>query len=189
MIAAYPELWGQHLCLDLVNSLERDQRGSGRMIDWLPKAGWRAKLLELWQLELDDPDEPVPIGAVMEFRVLVRTMLEGWVGGSKPDASATQALRTLIGLTPVARDVYEHPEGYRVEIRPLTRNWNWVLAEAAVSAFELMADGRPELLKKCGNPDCTWLFYDDSLNHSRRWCSSRACGNLLKVRRFRAQRK
>ncbi len=189
MVNGYPELWGDYLCLDLINSLEREYSGTGRMIDWLPKAGWRAAVLELWRLELDDPDEPVPMAAVVEFRARVRAMLEAWVRGGKVDATGVQFLRTLIELAPITRDVVQGPQGYVVEVRPLTRNWSWVLAEAAVSAFELMADGDKKLLKKCGNPDCTWLFYDDSLNHSRRWCSSRACGNLLKVRRFRALRK
>jgi predicted RNA-binding Zn ribbon-like protein len=64
-----------------------------------------------------------------------------------------------------------------------------VLAEMAVSVFQLLNEGSPDRLKVCRNPDCSWLFYDASLNHSRRWCSARACGNLLKVRRFRAERK
>ncbi|MCL6580471.1 MAG: CGNR zinc finger domain-containing protein [Firmicutes bacterium] len=44
-----------------------------------------------------------------------------------------------------------------------------------------------ELDKVCANADCGWLFYDDSRNRSRRWCDGRYCGNLIKVRRFRAK--
>lgn len=39
-------------------------------------------------------------------------------------------------------------------------------------------------IKKCENPHCSHLFFDDSKNQSRRWCSMRSCGNIMKARRF-----
>ena len=60
-----------------------------------------------------------------------------------------------------------------------------VLAEIAGSAVELMGTGDPNCLKACGNPGCSWLFYDTTLNHSRRYCSATPCGSLMRVRRFR----
>lgn len=39
-------------------------------------------------------------------------------------------------------------------------------------------------LKKCGNPNCSHLFYDSSKNQSRSWCSMKTCGNILKARNF-----
>jgi len=188
-IAAYTELWGRYLCLDLVNSLETDSRGSGQIFDWLPKPGWRSEFLESWDLSLDDPEEPVPMAALTELRSLVRPLVEAWGRGSGPDDRDVQTLRTLIGLAPITRGLISGSAGYEVEIRPLTRNWCWVMAEIAVSVIKLLNEGNPDHLKVCRNPDCSWLFYDETLNHSRRWCSARACGNLLKVRRFRAQRK
>lgn len=188
-ITAYPELWGRYLCLDLVNSLETDNRGSGQTFDWLPKPGWRSALLRAWDLSLDDPEEPVPMAALTELRALVRSLVEAWGRGSDPLPRDMQTIGTLIGLPPITRKLISGSDGYKVEIRPLTRNWNWVLAEVAVSVIRLLNEGNRDRLKACGNPDCSWLFYDDTLNHSRRWCSARACGNLLKVRRFRAERK
>jgi hypothetical protein len=43
-------------------------------------------------------------------------------------------------------------------------------------------------LRACGNRRCGWLFVDRSANGRRRWCDPRACGNRMKVRRFRARR-
>ena len=31
--------------------------------------------------------------------------------------------------------------------------------------------------------ECTWIFLDETKNHSRRWCSMRDCGNRAKARR------
>jgi predicted RNA-binding Zn ribbon-like protein len=39
------------------------------------------------------------------------------------------------------------------------------------------------------NADCLWVYYDDTRNRSKRYCDDKACGNLMKVRRFRARKK
>jgi predicted RNA-binding Zn ribbon-like protein len=48
-----------------------------------------------------------------------------------------------------------------------------------------MSDGSWERIKACGNPDCRWAFYDNSKNHSGRWCEMASCGNRMKARAFR----
>jgi predicted RNA-binding Zn ribbon-like protein len=45
---------------------------------------------------------------------------------------------------------------------------------------------RPRL-RACGNRRCGWLFVDRSANGRRRWCDPKACGNRMKVRRYRAR--
>jgi predicted RNA-binding Zn ribbon-like protein len=45
------------------------------------------------------------------------------------------------------------------------------------------------LLKLCGDPACRWAFYDQSRNHSSRWCDMKSCGNRQKARRFRSRAK
>jgi len=42
-------------------------------------------------------------------------------------------------------------------------------------------------LKLCGDPACRWAFYDQSRNHSSRWCDMKSCGNRQKARRFRTR--
>src|SRR6266850_220766 len=42
-------------------------------------------------------------------------------------------------------------------------------------------------LRACGNRRCGWLFIDRSANGRRRWCDPLACGNRMKVRRYRAR--
>ena len=43
---------------------------------------------------------------------------------------------------------------------------------------------RPRL-RACGNRRCGWLFVDRSANGRRRWCDPKACGNRMRVRRYR----
>jgi hypothetical protein len=52
----------------------------------------------------------------------------------------------------------------------------------------LVALGREKpRLRACGNRRCGWLFVDRSANGRRRWCDPKACGNRMKVRRYRAR--
>ena len=53
------------------------------------------------------------------------------------------------------------------------------------SAVDLLLDGEVRL-RACASDTCSWLFIDESKNHSRKWCSMRDCGNRAKVRRFRS---
>ena len=38
-------------------------------------------------------------------------------------------------------------------------------------------------VRRCANPECGWLFLDDSRAGKRRWCSMSSCGNRAKARR------
>lgn len=58
--------------------------------------------------------------------------------------------------------------------------------------LDAVAAGQWPRLKVC--PDCRWAFYDHTRNGSKRWClmsatgsDGRACGNIAKVRRYRAR--
>jgi predicted RNA-binding Zn ribbon-like protein len=44
-------------------------------------------------------------------------------------------------------------------------------------------------LKACDNGECRWLFYDESRSRTARWCSMRACGSILKARRYRERQR
>jgi predicted RNA-binding Zn ribbon-like protein len=59
------------------------------------------------------------------------------------------------------------------------------LAAILVSVAALAQSGEWRRLKVCPADDCQVAFYDQSRNHSRRWCSMEACGNRSKLRAFR----
>jgi predicted RNA-binding Zn ribbon-like protein len=53
----------------------------------------------------------------------------------------------------------------------------------ALHALDLLQTMPPDRLRRCDDDGCGWLFLDTTRNHSRRWCSSRDCGNRDRVRR------
>jgi predicted RNA-binding Zn ribbon-like protein len=70
-------------------------------------------------------------------------------------------------------------QGDRGLRRPL-----WPVVHAAV---QFLASDRRRRLKRCGG--CSFVFVDDSKNHSRRWCSMEDCGTAEKTRRYIAARR
>lgn len=58
-----------------------------------------------------------------------------------------------------------------------------VLFAVLTDAARLLGSERLPRLRECSSNDCTWLFLDETRNHSRRWCEMRACGNRNKARR------
>ena len=51
------------------------------------------------------------------------------------------------------------------------------------NAGDLLAGPRLDRVRCCANPECGWLFLDDSRAGKRRWCSMQSCGNRAKARR------
>jgi len=62
----------------------------------------------------------------------------------------------------------------------------WILA---LSASDLLTAEAAQAIRACANSECRWLFLDTSKNHTRRWCDMKICGNRMKARRFKAQRR
>ena len=76
--------------------------------------------------------------------------------------------------------------------------WEWTAPATALdrmlwsiahSGAEYLTAGDLSRLRECGGEQCGWLFEDTSKNRSRQWCHMQDCGNLEKVRRFRARRR
>lgn len=81
------------------------------------------------------------------------------------------------------------------EGRNVVACWNFkgapptaILGPVAWSAAGLLERGPLDRIKACPPAHgCGWLFLDLSKNRSRTWCSMKTCGNVAKVRRFRAR--
>lgn len=65
--------------------------------------------------------------------------------------------------------------------------WNAFAADLVV--LLVAAGDVADRLKMCGNPDCRWVYIDQSPNRSRKWCMRTTCGNRANVRRWRERQK
>jgi predicted RNA-binding Zn ribbon-like protein len=174
------------MCLDLINSEERDWRADGSVRDRLDDPAWQARFLARWA--------PAEVGAVVvgqadrqalrAARTILRAVVERVAAGARPDRAALAGLNGLIGATPFRYRLA--PTGERgYALQQVGPDRPALAAAAALSLARLLAEGEPERLKLCANPACRWAYYDDSRNRRRRWCDATTCGNLMKVRRYR----
>jgi predicted RNA-binding Zn ribbon-like protein len=107
------------------------------------------------------------IRSVMEHETTLETVLNRWIEETR--------VAVVVAGGRVRFAYNDNPAGSMVAI-----------------VLEAVAGGQWPRLKAC--PDCRWVFYDHTRNGSKRWClmnatgsDGRACGNIAKVRRYRAR--
>ncbi|MDI6870551.1 MAG: CGNR zinc finger domain-containing protein [Bacillota bacterium] len=176
--------------LELLNSDWHDYRGSGRSEDRIEDPSWLDRFLSRWGWKTVGLPDRAGRDDLRALRSLLRRLSEDFSTGRHPSEQDLAALNAVLAKTPTVQRVTRAGEaGYRVEQVPLQKDWDWVLGEIAASFVELLVHHDPRRIKVCENPDCGWVFYDESRSRTRRWCDARGCGNLLKVRRFRRRRR
>ncbi len=184
--SAIPSTPGEFACIDLVNSALTQYLGKGPGFDRLPLPEWQAWFLNRYGLGVDT-EYPAPIDELTALREQLRTTLERWAMAGSLTARDAEALDRWVSTTPLRQRVTKISGRIELTLEPLTRDWNWAMGRIAASVLEMVAGNAPERLKICGNPDCRRMFYDQTLNRSKRFCSASRCGNVMRVRRFRAK--
>jgi len=129
------------------------------------------------------------VAAVRELREAAAKVLYAALEGEEAPGSAVASLegyfqraRQAQRLQKVAGKLdWTFPQSNSLPELPL-----WLLS---LSAAELLTSDQMEKVRACGNAECRWLFLDTSKNHTRRWCDMKICGNRMKARRFKAQRR
>jgi predicted RNA-binding Zn ribbon-like protein len=78
-------------------------------------------------------------------------------------------------LNPAAKSIRWH--------RPTIRE---ALATIAQDAVVLFGDPtQKRRMRRCGNPRCIVIFYDDSRAGRRRWCAPNRCGDRMRAKLYR----
>jgi len=208
-----PPLIGERLCLDFVNSIEprgdpylsQEQRVAQRdyltsytdFLVWSVHASIMTEeeawpLLKQASLQASHAEETFKqiialreelymlFWKVASFQVVPEQALE-WLQQSYVDtlshAQLIKAERQYIWQWKVEKEYLASP--------------TWPIMQ---SALELLTAGDLTRLKLCpGTPGvwmaCSWLFYDESKNRSRHWCSMTDCGGRAKANRQTARRR
>jgi predicted RNA-binding Zn ribbon-like protein len=94
-----------------------------------------------------------------------------------------EALNQALAHAPVRKALRRGRSGYEWEVDARSGTALALLAPVLWSAGDLLAGPRLDRVRRCANPECGWLFLDDSRAGKRRWCSMSACGNRAKARR------
>ncbi len=180
---------GDHPALELINSERWYGRRPSGGEDVLDDPRWLAGYLERWGFRgLPSPTQS-DLSRLRSLRtVLRRAFMDVSTGGSITADDVSELDRALAGAT-VRRRIEARRGSYGLALEPGARDWRWIAAEIAASFVDLLETGDERRMKVCENSECLCAFYDESKNRSRRWCYPQVCGNLHKVRQFRARQR
>ncbi|MGP0585808.1 CGNR zinc finger domain-containing protein [Paenibacillus timonensis] len=174
---------------DFLNSQWHDWRGSGRSEDRLELRAWQERFLSDWRLAAPVPMPAEEASAMRHFRERLHLLVVKLADGGGMEDGDWQLLNEHLALDVVNRRLISGPGEVRLAYVPVTEDWRHVRAEIAASFGETLLGGETGRIRVCDNPDCRWIFYDDTRNRTKKYCDDKMCGNLMKVRRFRARKK
>ncbi len=175
------------LWADFVNSDVRDYRGRKPRQDRLDDPQWLGRLLDQGELARINVRSRETRSALKDLRSLLQRLIRTLADGRALGDRNLRALNRYLEARPVRTRLERHKNVYRVRLESTARGPEAVLFAIAASFAEFLVKGDPSRLKLCENPDCQWVFYDTTRSRTRKWCADN-CGNLMKVRKFRARK-
>jgi predicted RNA-binding Zn ribbon-like protein len=175
---------------DFLNSLHHDWRGDGAIDDRLDDPQWLDQWVLDHQLSVNGRPSNKDLTDLKQLRTLMHRIVSDFVDGRTPSREHIDSLNKVIANGEVTRQLLvSEDERYQLVYTALGHQWTHVQAEIAASLAMMMSEDEPSRIRICDNPNCLWVYYDDTRNRSKKYCDDKLCGNLMKVRRFRARQK
>lgn len=119
----------------------------------------------------------------VELRELIHRLFDAHAQGKTPAARDLESLNAALAAAPARTTLKRSREGYEWDVDAKSGTALGLLAPVLWSAGDLLAGPKLGKVRRCANPECLYLFLDDSRAGKRRWCSMSSCGNRAKARR------
>lgn len=125
------------------------------------------------------------LSALHSLRDALRAMAAANTLGEQPPRAAVDAFNDLTAPHAASVRLDVRHGSMTASFQPRENGSGGVVAALAAAVHEAVLIGTWTRLKSCDNPECRWLFYDESRSRTGRWCSMRGCGSMVKARRYR----
>jgi predicted RNA-binding Zn ribbon-like protein len=122
---------------------------------------------------------------VLALRETIYRCFAATASGGAPAETDLSAFNAALAEAPVRQRV--QPGGWLVASP--AHSASTLLAPVLWSAADLLVGPQLQRVHMCANPECGWLFLDNSKSGNRRWCSMSACGNRAKAHRHYQRQK
>ena len=119
----------------------------------------------------------------IEARETIWRLFDATARGKAPAAADLETLNELLADAPARTTLKRERNGFAWDVDMRGSTALAQLAPVLWSAGDLLAGNKLDKVRRCANPECGWLFLDDSRAGKRRWCSMSSCGNRAKARR------
>ncbi|MGO8915904.1 MAG: CGNR zinc finger domain-containing protein [Stellaceae bacterium] len=190
----------EELCLDFANTRfwrgrappTEELGGLGELLGWcaakagLPEAERDA--LARWAAT-DDAAAAALLAEALALREAIYRLFHATGAMTAPAAADLLRLNAALAQAAPRRAVERLADGFGWRVAAGEPGAVRLLTPVLWSAGDLLVGKRLARVRHCANPDCQWLFLDDSKSGNRRWCSMSACGNRAKAHRHYARKK
>lgn len=174
---------------DFLNSDYHDWKEGKHDQDKLPLSSWQQHFLEQHQLIADVPATEQQLEMLLELRVQLSQIASQMSTGEPLSTQHLDYLNHLLQGDSLQRQLQIKDGQLVLHYVSQQTGWHAVAAEIIADFAETLLHGDARRIRHCDNPDCRWVFYDDTRSRTKRYCDDKLCGNLMKVRRFRARQK
>ena len=134
-------------------------------------------------LKLAKPPARREFERAIEVRELIHRLFDAHAQEKTPAARDVEALNEALAEAPARTTLKRERGSYAWDVDMRSGTALALLAPVLWTAGDLLAGARLDRVRRCANPECGWLFLDDSRAGKRRWCSMQSCGNRAKARR------
>ena len=134
-------------------------------------------------LKLAKPPARREFERALEVRELIHRLFDAHAQVKTPAARDVEALNEALSEAPARTTLKRERGSYAWDVDMRSGTALALLAPVLWTAGDLLAGARLDRVRRCANPECGWLFLDDSRAGKRRWCSMQSCGNRAKARR------
>ncbi|BEP29881.1 CGNR zinc finger domain-containing protein [Helicovermis profundi] len=137
-----------------------------------------------WNIDFKKPLQNNQIEILLDLRDLLKKIIYSNCKNEKIDLNDFRLINNYMASYEFKKNiVFENGEYNIIEV--LTNSYvNLVVYKIISSFFDLVSENKLSRINYCKNPDCNWLFYDESKNKTRKWCDN-TCASLMKVRKYR----
>ena len=129
------------------------------------------------------PTTPREFDRAIELRESLHRLFDAQAQAKTPAVRDLEALNSALSAAPARTTLKRERGGYGWDVDVKSGTALALLAPVLWTAGDLLASARLDRVRRCANPECGWLFLDDSRAGKRRWCSMQSCGNRAKARR------
>ena len=123
-------------------------------------------------------------------RAALRTLAEN--GGTSPQVrlEVLTEINRVLGRSAGTRRLEMRLDGsFARSFVPVGDAFAGLMIPIVESAADALILGELARVRRCADPRCAHVFYDNTKNAARRWCDMSTCGNRAKAARHRARHK
>lgn len=177
------------LFMDVINSNRVDWRDAKIQRDMLDDEQWIRNFLEKWGLAATLPINSYYLEELKKLRQLMRNISIELNSGLGLQQDHLNELNFILSSVSSQFQLKHNPNAFDMEQIYNADDWALILWHITYSFAQILCKPEVDRLKVCCNQNCEWIFVDQSRNKTRRWCDTKVCGNIMKVRRFRDRKK